>query len=212
MSITRLETNAIGTTIPVTKGGTGVTTSADLANTGNLVLLSSQTASNDASIAFNNTLITDTHDTYLLTFRDVDTANDGVSLQLVVSNDNGSSYHTGSSYKRVTGFGNHGHSNDSSMDKKTQAANNIVLAGAGLDLGSVDKETAAGHMWMYNLRKSDRGKCFFLSSTYEGTTEKGALNFGSVYLDLDLVVNNIRVDASNGNLSDGTFSLYGLRE
>ena len=98
------------------------------------------------------------------------------------------------------------------MDKKTQAANQIVLAGAGLALGSVDKETAAGHIWMYNLRKSDRGKCFFLSSTYEGTTEKGALNFGSVYLDLDLVVNNIRVDASNGNLSEGTFSLFGFVE
>ena len=191
---------------------TTISASGLSADAKDIVLLSSQTASNDASIAFNNTLITDTYDTYLLTFRDVDTANDNVTLQLVVSDDNGSSYHTGSSYKRVTGFGNHGHSNDSSMDKKTQAANQIVLAGAGLALGSVDKETAAGHIWMYNLRKSDRGKCFFLSSTYEGTTEKGALNFGSVYLDLDLVVNNIRVDASSGNLSEGTFSLYGLRE
>ena len=191
---------------------TTISASGLSADAKDIVLLSSQTASNDASIAFNNTLITDTYDTYLLTFRDVDTANDGVDLQLVVSDDNGSSYHTGASYKRVTGYGNHGHSNDSNMQKKTGAPNQIVLAGAGLSLGSVSRETAAGHMWMYNLRKSDRGKCFFLSSTYEGTTEKGALNFGSVYLDLDLVVNNIRVDASSGNLSEGTFSLYGLRE
>ena len=177
-----------------------------------IVLLSSQTASGDASIAFNNTLITDTYDTYLLTFRDVDTATDSVSLDLVVSDDNGSSYQTSSVYKRVTGYGNHGHTTDSNMQKKTGAAGNIVLAGAALNLGSVDKETAAGQLWMYNFRKSDRGKCFFLMSTYEGDTEKGALNFGSVYLDDAMIVNNVKISASSGNLSDGTFSLYGLRE
>ena len=177
-----------------------------------IVLLSSQTAAGDASIAFNNTLITDTYDTYLLTFRDIDTANDNVALSLVVSDDNGSSYQTSSVYKRVIGYGNHGHTTDTSLDKKTAATSYITLAGVALGLGSNDKETAAGHFWMYNLRKSDRGKCFFLSSTYEGTTEKGSLNFGSVYLDDAMIVNNIKITSSSGNLSDGTFSLYGLRE
>ena len=177
-----------------------------------IVLLSSQTASGDASIAFNNTLITDTYDTYLLTFRDIDTATDSVALKLEVSDDNGSSYKTSSVYKRVTPYGNHGHSNDSTITKKTGAIGFVVLAGTGLDLGSNSLETAAGHLWMYNLRKSDRGKCFFLSSTYEGNTEKGAMNLGSVYLDDAMIVNNIKISATSGNLSDGTFSLYGLRE
>ena len=57
-----------------------------------------------------------------------------------------------------------------------------------------------------------RGKCFFLSSTYEGDTEKGALNFGSVYLDDAMIVNNIKIEASSGNLTEGTFSLFGLVE
>jgi hypothetical protein len=207
MALSKIDVaNMLTGTTPVTNGGTGVTTGSGL------VKLSSQTASNDASIAFNNTLITDTYDTYLLTFRDIDTANDSVSLQLLVSDDNGSSYKTSGVYKRVTGYGNHGHTDDSNMQKKTGAPSNIVLAGAALDLGSNSLETAAGHLWMYNLRKSDRGKCFFLSSTYEGNTEKGALNFGSVYLDDAMIVNNIKIEASSGNLTEGTFSLFGLVE
>ena len=177
-----------------------------------IVLLSSQTASGDASIAFNNTLITDTYDTYLLTFRDIDTATDSVSLNLHVSDDNGSSYVTSGVYKRVIGYGNHGHTDDSNMQKKTGAPSQLRLAGTALDVGSNSLETAAGHLWMYNLRKSDRGKCFFVMSTYEGDTEKGAMNFGSVYLDDAMIVNNVKISASSGNLSDGTFSLYGLRE
>ena len=198
--------NMLTGTTPVANGGTGVTTGAGL------VKLSTQTAAGDASIAFNNTLITDTYDAYLLTFRDIDTATDSVSLNLHVSDDNGSSYHTGASYKRVIGYGNHGHTDDSNMQKKTGAPTKIILAGTVLDVGSVDKETAAGQFWMYNLRKSDRGKCFFVMSTYEGDTEKGALNFGSVYLDYAMIVNNVKISASSGNLTEGTFSLFGLVE
>jgi hypothetical protein len=207
MALSKIDVaNMLTGTTPVANGGTGVTTGSGL------VKLSTQTAAGDASITFDNTLITNTYDAYLLTFRDIDTATDSVSLNLFVSDDNGSSYKTSGVYKRVTGYGNHGHSDDSNIQKKAGAPSKIVLAGTALDVGSNDKETAAGHMWMYNLRKSDRGKCFFLSSTYEGDTEKGALNFGSVYLDDAMIVNNIKIEASSGNLTEGTFSLFGLVE
>ena len=207
MALSKIDVaNMLTGATPVANGGTGVTTGSGL------VKLSTQTAAGDASITFDNTLITNTYDAYLLTFRDIDTATDSVSLNLFVSDDNGSSYKTSGVYKRVTGYGNHGHTDDSNMQKKTGAPSKIVLAGTVLDVGSNSLETAAGHLWMYNLRKSDRGKCFFLSSTYEGDTEKGALNFGSVYLDDAMIVNNIKIEASSGNLTEGTFSLFGLVE
>ena len=50
MAITRLcGANAISGTIPVSVGGTGVTTSANLANTGNLVLIKTQTVTSSVS-------------------------------------------------------------------------------------------------------------------------------------------------------------------
>ena len=141
MALSKIDVaNMLTGTTPVTNGGTGVTTGSGL------VKLSTQTAAGDASITFDNTLITNTYDAYLLTFRDIDTATDSVSLNLFVSDDNGSSYKTSGVYKRVTGYGNHGHTDDSNMQKKTGAPSKIILAGTVLDVGSVDKETAAGHM------------------------------------------------------------------
>ena len=64
--------NGIENTLPVANGGTAVTTAAALANLGNLVKLSSVVASDTTDIVFDNTLITDTYDTYMLTFRDID--------------------------------------------------------------------------------------------------------------------------------------------
>lgn len=213
MALTRLNVNtAFSATLPVSKGGTGVTTAADLANTGNLVKLSSVTASDTTNITFDNTLITDTYDTYLLTFRDIDLGTDSVSIYLTVSGDNGSSYITSAVYKRTVINGDHGDSNDSNMTYKTGGAEQVNLIGAGAAGGSVDKETSAGTCWMFNLRKADRGKVFINTSFYEDAAEKGRLNQGGAYLDDATVINNIKIAPSSGDFNEGTFTLYGLKE
>ena len=61
-------TNAmLGETITVAKGGTGVTTSAALANTGNLVLIHETSSTTDvASLTIDSTYINSTYDNYFL--------------------------------------------------------------------------------------------------------------------------------------------------
>jgi len=213
MAISKINlTNAVTGTMPLGNGGTGVTTAADLANTGNMVLLSSVVASDTTDIVFDNTLITDTYDTYLLTFRDIDLGTDSVSIYLTVSGDNGSSYITSAVYKRTVINGDHGDSNDSNMTYKTGGAEQVNLIGAGAAGGSVDKETSAGTCWMFNLRKADRGKVFLNTSFYEDAAEKGRLNQGGAYLDDATVINNIKIAPSSGDFNEGTFTLYGLKE
>ena len=204
--------NGIENTLPVANGGTAVTTAAALANLGNLVKLSSVVASDTTDIVFDNTLITDTYDTYMLTFRDIDLGTDSVSMYLTVSGDNGSSYITSAVYKRTVINGDHGDSNDGNMTYKTGAPNQVNLTGAGAAQGSNDLETSAGTCWMFNLRKSDRGKCFITTSMYEDAAEKGRLNQGGVYLDDATVINNIKISPSSGDFNEGTFTLYGYKE
>ena len=153
MALSKIDVaNMLTGTTPVANGGTGVTTAAALANTGNLVKLSSVTASDTTNITFDNTLITDTYDTYMLTFRDIDLGTDSVSMYLTVSGDNGSSYITSAVYKRVVMNGDHGDTNDSNMTYKTGAPNQVNLTGAGVAQGSNSLETSAGTCWMSNLR------------------------------------------------------------
>ena len=83
--ITRLNTNAYGSTInlasnvtgtlPIANGGTAATTAAALANTGNLVLISSVTASDASNIIFDNdasgVVFDDAYKCYLFNFQRV---------------------------------------------------------------------------------------------------------------------------------------------
>jgi hypothetical protein len=204
--------NGIENTLPIANGGTAVTTAADLANTGNMVLLSSITASDTTNIVFDNTVITDTYDSYMLTFRDIDLGTDSTSIYLTVSGDNGSSYITSSSYKRAVMNGDHGDTNDSNMTFKTGGQTQVNLIGAGAAGGSVDKESSAGTVWMFNLRKADRGKVFLNTSFYEDAAEQGRLNQGGAYLDDATVINNIKISPSSGDFNEGTFTLYGFKE
>ena len=213
MALSKIDVaNMLTGTAPVANGGTGVTTAAALANTGNLVKLSSIVASDTTNIIFDNTVITDTYDTYLLTFRDIDMGSDGESIRMTVSGDNGSNYITSSVYKRVTINAEHSDTTDGNMTFKSGAQTQINLIGTGSTAGTSDKESSAGTVTMFNLRKSDRGKIFHLHSTYETSGEKGRLNFGSVYLDDATVINNFKVFPSSGDFNEGTFTLYGVKE
>jgi len=177
-----------------------------------LVKLLSITASDDTVITFDSTVITDAYDIYMMTFRDIDLGTDGTNLRMVVSGDNGSNYIETAVYKRVVMCGEHSDADDSNMIYKTGGQTQINLDGAGALAGSADKETSAGSITMYNLRKSDRGKIFHSHSTYETSGEKGRLNFGSVYLDDATVINNFKIFPATGDLNEGTFTLYGFKE
>lgn len=180
------------------------------ADANNWNLLSSQTASGDSEVVFNSSLITNSYDTYFLTFRDIDMGTDSVSLRLRISSDNGSSYFSSADYKRVTMYGLHSDTDNSNMPYKTSAFDHMNLGGTVHGIGTTDKETVAGHCWLYNLRVTDRGKCFLVHSVYETGAEKGALNTGMIYIDTDILVNAVKVYPQSGTFS-GTVSLYGVK-
>jgi len=74
MAITRIGgANAISGTIPVSVGGTGVTTAAALANTGNLVKISTATLSSDSLVEFD---LDSTYDHYIFRFSKVHGSSD----------------------------------------------------------------------------------------------------------------------------------------
>ena len=74
----------------------------------NFVLLSSQTASGDSSIAFNNTIITSSYDNYYLTGDGIISSNDLVQPRIRVSADNGSSYLNAEQGRLYIGLNNTG--------------------------------------------------------------------------------------------------------
>jgi hypothetical protein len=92
----QLATLTAGAGIGIVNGTNAVTISATGGGEG-WVFLNSQTASNSASIVFDNTYITDTYDAYklLIFYTQQTTDNAGVHLGLQTSTDNASSWSTG---------------------------------------------------------------------------------------------------------------------
>lgn len=93
MALTRLNVNtALSATLPVSKGGTGVTTAADLANTGNLVkLASTEITSSTAAIIFDSSVVT-AYDNYLIILNGIKAVSNTASGGIMFSTDNGSSF------------------------------------------------------------------------------------------------------------------------
>ena len=78
MPLTRLPlTTGVSGTLPVGNGGTNVTTTADLQNIGNLVLLETTTVTSVSSITVGASAIDDTYEQYQIVVSDVKPATDG---------------------------------------------------------------------------------------------------------------------------------------
>lgn len=206
-------TNAmLGETITVANGGTGVTTASALANTGNLVLLSSATASNDATVSFDSSSITDTYKVYKLIYNNIRLADDNNSINMQFSSDNGSSYISSQSYYRNIMHAFSTNTNDSTVFYKTGQVNTAIkFGGLGVGLGALNREQTSGHIDFYNLKDNTNGKSLNIFTTFESSGGGSGMNWGTYYFDDASVVNNFKIYAGSGNITSGTFSLYGVK-
>ena len=201
--------NMLTGTTPVANGGTGVTSADEI---GNLVLLSSATVSNDATVSFDSSSITDTYKVYKLIYNNIRVATDNTSLHIEFSSDNGSSYITSASYYRNMMYAFSTNSNGSTVFYKTSQTNtNLKFGGLGVGLGALNREQTSGHIDLYNLRDNTNGKSFNIFVTFESSGGGSGMNWGTYYFDDASVINNFKINAGSGNITSGTFSLYGVK-
>jgi hypothetical protein len=166
---------------------------------GNLVLLQTQTVSSASSIAF-TTGITSTYTNYVLLFYDVILSVSQATMSMQFSTNGGSSYLTSGYQSGITflpfdsATASFGQSDSTSM---------FFLVIAGPDASS----TMAGTINIYDLTNgatpkiigdtisTDTGNCYWQKT------------FGT---QATATINAIKIFPSSGNITSGTFSLYGL--
>ena len=204
MAVSKVDAaNQIENTLPIAQGGTGVTT-------GTLVLLSTATADDDASIAFDNTIFTDTYLTYLVIGQDIVGATDNQALGVQLSTDNGSSYTT-SGYALVAEGYRSDDTNATAGFRGGAAHSRMWLTGTRHNHGNAANEKVNFFAYYYGLRNATSHKyCGFTTSF---TADNGALssNIGTTgTTNITAKVNNIRFINSSGNITSGKFSIYGV--
>jgi hypothetical protein len=177
--------------------------------TGNMVLLSTQTASNSASISF-TTGINSTYKEYQFYFIDIHPRTDNTEFQFNGSTDSGSNYNvtkTTTFFRAIhaesgtdSGFGYAGGS-DLAQSTGFQTLATEVSNGAD--------ESCAGTLQLFNPSSTTYVKHFIGNFGVYGEGNYQQNNFSAGYANTTSAINAMQFKFSSGNF-DGTILMYGI--
>jgi len=178
--------------------------------TGNMVLISSQTANNSASISF-TTGIDSTYKEYQFWFVDIHPRTDNVNFTFNLSTDSGSNYNV---TKTTTFFEAYHSENDVDNGLTYRTGRDLAQSTAFQELygdlaGDADGNLA-GILQLYNPSSTTYVK-HFISSVNGYNKDDASFNvFVAGYGNTTSACNAIQFKMSSGNM-DGTILMYGIK-
>jgi hypothetical protein len=177
--------------------------------TGGMVLISSQTASNSASISF-TTGINSTYKEYQFYFIDIHPRTDNVAFHFNLSTDGGSNYNV---TKTTTFFYAIHRENDSVTSLEytgsfdlAQSTSFQTIAG---EAGSDADESIAGTLTLFNPSSTTYVKHFTAVNCQNQYSDYSMNNFIAGYGNTTSAINAVQFKMSSGNM-DGTILMYGI--
>jgi hypothetical protein len=190
---------------------TGITVLANASD--GITFISSQTASNSASISFTSGL-TSTYKAYKFVFVNMNPATDSVYFQFNLSTDSGSNYNV---TKTSTAFG--AFHSESDVTTSLAYAGSDDLAQSTSDqrinphaqLGGDADESLSGSIILFNPASTTYVKHFISNSNYYFSGDYSVNGYIAGYANTTSAVNAIRFQMSSGNIDAGTIYMYGIK-
>lgn len=216
-TITRSFANNIGTS-GILKAGAfnnaslnNVTALNAAVATGNMVLISSQTASSSASISF-TTGIDSTYKEYQFYFINIHPSTDNVDLEFNMSTDGGSNYNV---TKTTTFFRAFHYENDVdallAYDTGVDLAQSTAFQNIGNDIGNDNDQQCSGFLQIFNPASTTYVKHFISNSNIAHSVDISINFYVAGYGNTTSAVNAIQFKMSSGNIDDGTILMYGIK-
>jgi hypothetical protein len=216
-SITRSFANNIGssgilTASAVTNATVEDVTSFDSAGSpATLVLLSTQTASNSATISF-TTGLDSTYDAYEFKFIDVHPRTDGANFTFNGSTDSGSNYNV---TKTTTTFLSKHNEADTVTGLEYKTAEDLAQSTAfqilNIEMGNGADENLGGTLQLFNPSSTTYVKHFISTTNGNEFTNYSFNLFIAGYMNTTSAVNAVQFKMSSGNF-DGIIKLYGVKK
>lgn len=164
-----------------------------------LILIQSQAASASATLDFTGLSI---YANILVVFQGVTPVTTATNLQMLMSNNNGSTWLGAGSYN---GGINYSLYNSTTMTNLNSTAN-FILSGSVLNTQGV-----CGHLFISNVNNgSSLGLQFNGQSTWNDTV-LGSIATGTIMGAGFPSINALRFQISSGNISAGRISIYGIK-
>ena len=206
-----ITTSGVFTSSAITNSSvTGITVLANASD--GITLISSQTASNSASISF-TTGIDSTYKAYKFVWINVHPRTDSIEYTFNLSTDSGSNYNVS---KTTTYFYGEHDEADAATTLAYEGSGNWDLANStgeqfiSSSLGNGADESCSGSLTLFNPSSTTYVKHFISTSNWYRADNHTFNSFTSGYGNTISAINAIRFKASSGNI-DGTFYLYGIK-
>jgi hypothetical protein len=178
--------------------------------TGNMILISSQTASASASISF-TTGIDSTYKEYQFYFINCHPATDAVSFQFNGSTDSGSNYNV---TKTTTMFEAYNLEDGSSAgvgyDGAQDLAQSTAFQNLAVGVGNDNDQTCSGYLQLFNPSSTTYVKHFISVSHNAVHSNYAIARYVAGYFNTASAINAIQFKMSSGNIDDGTILMYGI--
>jgi len=178
--------------------------------TDNLILISTQTASNSANISF--TGINGTYDEYQFKFIDINPTTDTAEFEFNMSTDGGSNYNV---TKTSTYFqALHGETGvDPTLEYRTaqDLAQSTSFQTLFLDIGSGADESLVGTLTLFNPSSTTYVKHFIYNGNGYNGSNYTQNTFVAGYGNTTSAINAVRFQMNSGNIN-GIIKLYGVKK
>ena len=192
-------------------GNTKLDLTANYAFTGTVTgasqftLLSTQTADDDSTINFNNSLITSTYDHYMFVFNNLRFTVDGADIYINTSVDNGGSFPASHSYYSNLFY-------DGTYRIYQQTSQSSVRIFASVDgTNSSNNGLNSGVLHLFNGNGSNTHKGGFCTMVQSDQSGNVSSNFDTKFsLNNTGTINYVRFSTNTGTYVDGTIKLYGV--
>jgi hypothetical protein len=216
-TITRSLSNNIttgGVILPagITNSSVSAVTSFANASGGTLILLSTQTASNSATISF-TTGLDSTYDAYEFHFINVRPATDNSDFLFQGSTDGGSNYGLTIT---STHFSTYHDESDTGTNLSYSTAGDLAQSTAfqelAQDTGNGSDECGSGVLQIFNPSSTTYVKHFISTINDYNSNDYSTEHFVAGYFNTTSAINAIQFKMSSGNIADGTIKLYGLKK
>ena len=197
-----------------TSDGSGNLSSINAAMAGNMVLLSTQTASNSTSVSFTSG-IDSTYKLYIFKCINIHASHDHAHLLFQANVAGASGYNEPVT---STSFNAH-HSEadnvaalvyDTGWDQATTSANSGTGNHLLIKLGTGNDEAGSGELFLFNPSNTTYVKHWYSRGVTNSSIDRAYDNFQAGYFNVTGAIDEIQFTANVGNLDAGTIKMYGL--
>ena len=176
-----------------------------------MVLISSQTASASASLAFESGIDT-TYDEYVIYFVNYHPSYNGARMGFQVN----ASGQTGYNENMTTTFLNSHHSeadDAASLDYQTaeDQANGTAVQYITRETGNDDDQSASGELHLFAFGADEEIKNWYARTQNNYHVDYSMDNIVAGYINTESPITQIRFSTESGNIDSGTFYLYGIK-